>query len=167
MAVTYEPIASTTLGSAAIEIVFADIPGTYTDLVLICQGKSANTGSSTNALRVRFNDDSGSNYSSTLLIGNGSTASSVRTSSETYMDVLDLAQTSASIAVNRFQIMSYANTNVFKTALGFTAAPSVRVLLGVGLWRSTSAITSLKVYRDGTINLESGFTAALYGIKAA
>jgi hypothetical protein len=35
MAKTYEPIATTTLGTAAATVTFSSISGTYTDLVLV------------------------------------------------------------------------------------------------------------------------------------
>jgi hypothetical protein len=56
---------------------------------------------------------------------------------------------------------------VFKTWL--TQASSVNrqdINRQVGLWRSTNAITSIKVKR-GTGNIVSGATLSLYGIKAA
>ena len=43
MAITYEPIATTTLGSAAASVTFSSISGSYTDLVLIVVPK-ATTG---------------------------------------------------------------------------------------------------------------------------
>ena len=45
MPATYEPIATTTLGSAQATVTFSSIPGTYTDLVLITNSRSDSTTS--------------------------------------------------------------------------------------------------------------------------
>ena len=165
---TYEPIASTTLGADAVEIDFTSISGNYTDLILVCTGNSKASGSSVNGLRLRVNGDTGGNYSNTRLLGNGSSASSDNSGANaTAMDAVDVPQASGERGMVRIQFMSYANTNVNKTWLMESVAPSLRVMRCVGLWRSTSAITSIKIYRDGSTNLASGFTASLYGVKAA
>ena len=72
MAITYEPIATTTLGSAQASVSFSSFSG-YTDLVLVCV---ATTASDDQFLSVQFNGDTGSNYSNTYMTGNGSTATS-------------------------------------------------------------------------------------------
>ena len=41
MAITYEPIATNTLGSAAASVTFSSISGTYTDLVVVVSGNGA------------------------------------------------------------------------------------------------------------------------------
>jgi hypothetical protein len=67
-------------------------------------------------------------------------------------------------------IMSYANTNVYKTVLGAGAAASREADRVVSLWRSTSAITKVAVSPGGsfpTYNFNSGATASLFGVKAA
>jgi hypothetical protein len=81
---TYTPIATQTLGSAAASVTFSSIPQGYTDLILVINyATSASTG---NAL-LRFNSDTGSNYSETALIGNGTTATSDRESSVTTIPI--------------------------------------------------------------------------------
>jgi len=79
---TYTPIATTTLGSSATSYTFTSIPSTYTDLVIVAQIK----GDTTTYLNLRFNGDTGSNYSRTTLSGNGSTASSERRSNQTWIN---------------------------------------------------------------------------------
>jgi hypothetical protein len=74
MAPTYEPIATTTLGTAAASITFSSIPATYTDLRLVVVAKAV----SASTLDVRFNNDSGTNYSKTEISGDGSSAVSFR-----------------------------------------------------------------------------------------
>jgi hypothetical protein len=44
MAITYEPIATTTLGSAAADVTFTSISGTYTDLVLVAVTQIGSSG---------------------------------------------------------------------------------------------------------------------------
>jgi hypothetical protein len=78
---TYTPIATTTLGSAASSVTFSSIAGTYTDLRIVYSTvSSADAGN-----YLRFNSDSGSNYSNTTLFGNGSSAGSNRNTSSTGM----------------------------------------------------------------------------------
>lgn len=163
MPATYEPIASQTLGSNAASVEFTSIPATFTDLVLVFTGKHATI---TAAIRLTVNG-SATTYSDTILSGNGTTASSTRHSSGTVIR-LDNATgfNTTNPLVGVVQVMSYANTNVFKTFLAAVADPTYGVDRVVGLWRDTTAISSIKVDSNSG-NLASGFTFSLYGIKAA
>jgi hypothetical protein len=167
MAATYEPIASTTLGSAATSVTFGSggtLPQTYTDLIVVINATATPTTAYTG---VRFNADSGSNYSTTVLRGNGSSASSARYSSQSegYTSQANALSTTVSTVV--IHVMSYSNTNVYTTYLAADSASSVEVNRAVGLWRSTSAITSIELRGVGGNGFGSGSTFSLYGIKAA
>lgn len=170
MPATYEPIASTTLGSAAATISFSSIPGTFTDLVVVLF--TGTTHGDNEVMQLTFNSDTASNYSMTRLYGNGSSAVSDRFSSQTSIDAGFMPQANPGICI--INVMSYANTNVNKTCLisaetinsTNTSANRRIVIREVGLWRSTSAITSM-TFDFASGNFQSGSTASLYGIKAA
>lgn len=170
MPATYEPIASQTLGSTAATVTFSSIPGTYTDLRLIITARSDK--SAYPAVYLHFNSDTGTNYSYTELNGNGSGAASYRASSTSVYypaTAMDSGSTSKRAPVI-VDVMSYANTNVFKTALWAGANHDASVTRAVSLWRSTSAITTVAVKLEpisGTSSFVSGSTFDLYGIKAA
>jgi len=157
---TYEPIATTTLGSATNTVTFSSIPGTYTDLLLSYGVKS---NSATDVL-CRFNSDTGSNYSQTVLQGNGTTAASGRSSNQTRI-LLDSCgyPNNPSPNVCNVSFMNYSNTTTFKTAISRNAGSST-VTGEVGLYRSTSAISSITL--TGGVNFATGSTFSLYGIKA-
>ena len=157
MAITYEPIATTTLGTSASSVTFSTIPGTYTDLVLVVAGTSA----ATNGNEMQFNGDTGNNYSFTLLYGTGSAAVSSRNSNISFAYA---GRTNTNQSVSITQIMNYANTTTYKTVLTRASSNGDIVMANVSTWRSTSAITSL-VYAGATFN--SGPVFTLYGIKAA
>ena len=171
MATTYQPIATTTLGSAAASYTFSSIPATYTDLIIIASIKADSTTIATPALRL--NGDTTSNYSATWLYGNGSTATSSRASSQTYLYTGDYVAgvESTNFATFITQIFNYANTTTFKTVLsrnnqinsadGETGAT-------VGLWRKTpEAINTILYTSTNGANYAAGSTFTLYGIKAA
>ncbi len=171
MPATYEPIATTTLGSAQSSVSFTSIPQTYTDLVLVSQNKT----SATVSVRVdmTFNSDTSTNYSCTRVYGNGSTTTSDRFSSASALDVGFMPGTDGTgygmIVLN---IMNYSNTTTYKTVLDRWSSQeggSIHkyVVAEVGLWRSTSAITSITFVTNGSFNFASGSTFTLYGIKAA
>jgi hypothetical protein len=164
MASTYEPIATNTVGTATASVTFSSIPATYTDLILIT---SASTTSATNSGRadVTVNGDTASNYSFTRLYGDGSVASSYRRSSQTSFAEL-LNSTSGNFYPMVLQFMNYSNTTTNKSVLqnAFVSA-SFRREIGVGLWRSTLAITSITLTAFST-TFVTGSSFTLYGIKA-
>lgn len=168
MPATYEPIATQTLGSDAADVTFSTIAADWTDLVLVCFVRSANAALDA-GLRIQVNADTGNNYSETILYGDGSSVVSARASSRGFIGSHDIEADNATAGVFagvRFDLMSYANTNVYKTILTTNYATTLSVRRGVGLWRSTSAITSIKVYAN-TGNLKTGSTISLYGLAAA
>lgn len=161
MATTYEPIATSTVAVAAASITFSSIPATYTDLKLVVSGGTTLGGYA----YLQFNSDTGSNYSTTRLDGDGAGAASARTTSATFIRTSSALTTTANLT--NIDIFSYAGST-FKTTLSNTAADdngSGRVTPVVGLWRSTSAITSLVFTSTNTF--ATGTTATLYGIKNA
>lgn len=165
MPATYEPISSTTVGSGGVaNVEFTSIPGTFTDLVVVFHGLGE---TSTTNLDMRFNSDTGSNYSFTRLFGNGTSAGSNRQSSQNVLRTsYDATLVSSAYTTEVIQIMSYANTNVYKTALVSAARAGSGVDRVVGLWRSTSAITSVTLFHPST-DIGEGSVVSLYGIKAA
>lgn len=171
MPATYEPIASVSLSGNANDIEFTNIPGTYTDLILVTALRSNRSAPSTNDVPgLRFNGDTASNYSRTLLYGTGSTAGSARSSSASTIEATAATATSAAsnlFGVGIYQIMSYANTNVNKTVLISNTDNVSELNRIVALWRSTSAITSLRIYPIYGTSFVSGSTASLFGVKAA
>jgi hypothetical protein len=66
----------------------------------------------------------------------------------------------------RVNVMNYANSTTYKTTLSRADAANEELTAIVGLWRSTAAITSIKVAADAGINFSTGSTFTLYGIKS-
>jgi hypothetical protein len=158
---TYTPIATTTLGSAAASHTFSSISGSYTDLVLVIDGSvGSNCG-----IQMRFNSDSATNYSFTRMTGDGTTASSDRSTSIAHIELAFYVSTARNI--NIVQIMNYSNSTTYKTVLNRANAQTVNVgtQAYAELWRSTAAITTISVAASG--NLSAGTTLTLYGIAAA
>lgn len=161
MPATYEPIATTTLGSAQASFSFTSIPGTYTDLVAVV------VASTVGNLKIEFNSDTGTNYSNTVVYGDGTSALSGRNSNSTGL-LFGTTASTVGKGVNLYYFMNYSNTTTYKTALSRgNDLDAGLVRADVGLWRSTSAITSIKFISNLGSNLATGSTFTLYGIKAA
>jgi hypothetical protein len=162
---TYTQIASTTLGSAASSVTFSSIAGTYTDLVIVVQ--AAVTAGSI-ALRMQFNSDTAANYSSTLLTGNGTAASSLRSTGSTFIKIDENTgmNTTLGQGLNLINVMNYANATTYKTILARPNRADLGVDAVVGLWQNTAAITSITLLTSSS-TFVSGSTFNLYGIAAA
>jgi hypothetical protein len=164
MAITYEKIQSTTLSSANSTITFSSIPATYTDLRLVVVPVGA-----TGDLRIRFNSNTGSNYSNMYLAGTGT-----ETNSGTYLNATSMILTNYNTMsstvpdMRSLDLFSYAGST-YKTGLinefvGRNGSGSIAI--AVGLWRQTDAINRMDLFTVGT-EFQSGTTATIYGIKAA
>jgi hypothetical protein len=159
---TYTPIASQTLSSATSSVTFTSIPQGYTDLVLVINMK----GSVANYPALRFNGDSGSNYSRTILSGNGSTAVSARGTSETAANInYNSISSSSDFNYNSItHIQNYSNLTTFKTQLTRANQAASGTDAIATLWRNTNAITQI-VCITNTGDYASGSTFSLYGIQ--
>jgi hypothetical protein len=161
---TYTPIATTTLGSAASSVTFSSIAGTYTDIIAILN-TSITTG--TADVRIQVNGDTGSNYSTTVVTGSGSTAGSFRYSNQTYGRLNYDGYADTTFGQNAIvNLMNYANSTTFKTILarGNNAANGTSAV--VNLWRSTSAINSI-TFSASASTFVTGSRFTLYGIASA
>ena len=154
---TYIPLATITLASTDSEIVFSSIPATYRDLIIVAAGTTA---ADTQVL-VRFNSDSGSNYSYVGMEGNGSSASSF---SNTGTEIRGLFG-SATQHNNILQVMDYSATDKHKTALGRRNIASASVVAIAGRWANTAAVHTVSLI-GLTQSWQVGSTFSLYGIEA-
>lgn len=161
---TYEPIATATLTTAQSSLRINSIPQNYTDLKLIIEGYA----SSSVGTHLRINGDSSTNYSLTVLVGNGSSVSTNRQTNYNRNDIYWFNYWPSSGAPSNVSLdfMSYSNTNMFKTWLTSYSFPGGEVARFCSLWRSTSSINSLEILTLSS-TLAAGTKISLYGIKAA
>jgi len=157
---TYEAIATNTTTALAASVTFSSIPGTYTDLVLVCEG----IGTGDAYPYIQFNGDTGTNYSSTQIYGDGATATTSRRTNDSKIDAVIWRTTGRNNIIAN--VMNYSNSTTFKTFLMHGNNSSQYVQTTAGLWRNTAAITSLTVFAQ-YVNFAVGCNFSLYGIKAA
>jgi hypothetical protein len=150
---TYIPLSTITLGSAASSITFGSIPQGYRDLVVIIQG----TLGSTAGFGLRFNGDTGSNYSYVGMDGYGSSTNSYSGTDTSMPAGVFLSTGGVSIS----QIMDYSATDKQKTTLHRRSAGGWGASAIAGRWANTNAITSVTAMG---VTFTTGSTFSLYGI---
>jgi hypothetical protein len=158
---TYTELLRTTVGTATntITLNLTGISG-YTDLELVVN----HTSSAGLGWFVRVNGDTGSNYSGTYMLGDGSTAQSYRDSNVT-LSRAGNAYTTQGNTIVKFQ--NYSNTTTNKTFLSRSGTASNITMACVGLWRNTAAITSITILTNVADTFSVGTTLSLYGIANA
>jgi len=161
MATTYVPLATTTATGGETTISFTSISGFYTDLVLV----SSLIATTPYEMFLQFNTDTGTNYSTIYMEGNGTAASSGR--STTSPNILVSFNSTTNPTPVTINIQNYANTTTNKTVLARSSAASASVLSYVGMWRNTAAITSIQLKLTGGRSFSAGATFSLYGIANA
>ena len=158
MAITYEPIATTTLSTATASVSFSSIPQTYTDLVLVVRG--AATASA--AAKINLNNNTSGIYDDTRLFAS-TAAGTDHSANSGEMYVGGGWFTDGMFTVN---IFNYTNTNVGKSIMSKYASPGTLLALNLTTFQSTAAVTSIQVGLN-TSTYVSGSNFTLYGIKAA
>jgi hypothetical protein len=165
MATTYQPIATYTASSAQTTITFSSFSG-YTDVIFVLNVKCRLD----DFYWVRYNSDSGTNYSWISMSGSGSAAAGGRTTNSNSFQL-----GAASTGFNgqyTLHINNYSNATTYKPSIfrggQVSGSGTAAVNLGVANWRSTAAITSVtfgSVYNATCY--DTGTTITAYGIKAA
>lgn len=157
MPATYEPISSITTTGTVASVTFSSIPQTYTDLILIAWVAD---GVSSTTLNLRFNGDSGTNYSRQLFT---TVNTAVRNTGVTSANIGQVDNTAW--APNIFDINGYTS-GLVKTIFCRSYSRSVNGRIAVSKWNNTAAINTIEAISTGS-NIASGSMFTLYGIKAA
>ena len=161
-------------------ITFSNIPQTYTHLQIRGIAQDNRATYNTSSLMMRFNGDSGSNYSdhyfqASWTAGAG-TAQAGADATNTGMSWI--AQITSTLATNTFgsfviDVLDYANTNKFKVARSLTGADANAEVAGFrpvprfasGYWRNSNAITSITFTPEFGTTISQNSHFSLYGIK--
>ena len=157
----YEVISTQILSSAQASITLNSISSAYTDLVLVINGIKSGTGSSD--IFWQANGDTANNYSQTSIYGTGSAAASDRGSSGPARG----GRIGSDQSVSVFNFQNYSNSTTYKTCVSRGNSAGNLVIANAGMWRSTSAITSIVLSVADASNFNTGTVVTLYGIKAA
>lgn len=155
---TYIPIQSYTVsGSSTTYIDFSSIGG-YTHLVLI----SNFNVSTTTAMRVRYNNDTGSTYGFYELYSSSGSATAGGGSNQTSIYVGDVR--SSQINSNQIRFMNYSNSTTYKNLIARHSNDTYTEAI-TGLWRNTTSVNSIRLLLD-TGYFIAGSVFTIYGIQS-
>jgi len=171
---------SETVASAVTGITLGSIPSTYKQLVLVWSGTEHSISGS--AFVLRFNNDSGTNYAENYIYfassspsasaGTGTSVgdnSSYRVFGENQNTGGTLAQTCKGfLTIDNYASSTKLKTFEIQTYYRNVAAGDFRNYRSVGIYNSTSAITSLDIVRtagSATLSNATNTSIRLYGIS--
>jgi hypothetical protein len=165
----FESIATVTVGAGGVSTVtISSIPGTFQHLHLRVLAQDARSAANASQFYVTYNSDTASNYTEHQLAGDGSAASAYGAGGVSAMSIITGRGGSGFyMGANIIDILDYANTSKFKTLRSLGGADnngSGQIRMDSGLWRSTSAITSI-TFTPLTANIAQHSTFALYGVR--
>jgi hypothetical protein len=151
------------------DIVFDDIPQTFTDLYLVMSLRGTGTSATTD-IDLNFNGVSTS-QSSKVLFGRSSTVASNTQTKLRVGQVPNATSTSNTFGSGSVYITNYAGDSaksLSTDSVGENADTSKSVFqtLSASLWNSTAAITSITLLDNAALNLAQYSSATLYGITA-
>ena len=165
-----ELIQSVTVGSGgASSIDFTSIPQTYTDLIIKISTRST-VSSVIGYVNVRFNSDTGNNYSYKAVGGTGSGTFNNNSTSGSSVFTVTAGNNSTSNTFGNAEIYipNYTGSNqksISIDGVGENNATEAYTQLVAGLWSGTSAITSIQLSDIfGPGNFVQNTTAYLYGV---
>jgi hypothetical protein len=165
----FELIESAILASNQTSVTFTGLgtyASTYKHLQIRVVARNYYTSNDRGGMNIRLNSDA-SNHNGHRLNGTGSTVSSAFISSQAeFGDFPYSASNGNEFGAAVIDIYDAFSTTKFKTirSLGGQTFVSSQVHMNSGLWRSTSALTSIFIRNDGA-NIYTGSRFSLYGIK--
>jgi hypothetical protein len=172
----YDSLATVSLSTSASSITFAGIPNTYKHLQLriFLRGDYAGGNFNDNIL-LRFNSDSGSNYTRHLLYAQDNSGALAFGAASTTSAFAGAAPNASTGISNVFSggvtdILDYANTTknkTIRTLQGYdtNGGGKQRLSLESSAWLNTSAINSITITSDNADNWVQYSQVSLYGVK--
>jgi hypothetical protein len=167
----YESIATVTVGSTSVSsISFTTIGTDWAHL----QVRAFFRMTQGNAIGLRLNSDTGSNYSDHDLSADGSSVYTNAGTSTSYIQLLPVTGTTATANIGNVMIidlLDYDNTNKYKTVRvlsGHDTNGGGAVAFDSGSWRNTNAVTGIELFPVTAGRQFAQYSHfALYGIKGA
>ena len=154
--VSCQQIAEVILDIDSADITFANIPGTYRDLLVLANLRNDHSGTGADLAYMQFNADAGANYRSSssatttgIFIGNNPNAGTPVNEVGTF----------------RFWVFDYSRTAWKKTAQGqntFNQPVAFTIANNGGFWAVTDAITQIRIY-PASGNFVATSRATLWG----
>jgi hypothetical protein len=159
---TYELIETVILGSSQSAITFSNL-GTYSSTYKHLQIRSTSRSAGADAgVGLRFNGDTGNNYSFHALYSDGSSTASVASTSRS-----DISVTYIYSAANVFtgavvDILDPYSTTKNKTVRSLLGPPFISLFSGA--WYNTASVTSITLTGQAQ-SFAAGSRVSLYGIR--
>ena len=171
----FEALATVVADGTTTTITFTGIPSDYKHLqIRTCVQATGPSGAAVYGGWMRFNGDSGSNYSDHGIYPEGTTINAYSDVSSTNMGgiLYTTADATNTLASTIVDILDYSNTSRYKTmrVFGGTDINTGAYAWGFasGNWRSTNAITSVTISINtgfGSYYITSGSKISLYGVR--
>jgi hypothetical protein len=166
----YELITTSVLTSSQPSVTFSNLgiyASSYKHLQL--RGVARVTASTTiRGQDIRFNGDSGSNYSGHLIISDGAVyaGGGANGSNAGAFYINGASNPSGAYGAGVVDILDAFSATKFKTVryIGGQVGYSI-MSLGSSAWRNTDAITSIQIYPQNSESYAAGSRFSLYGIK--
>lgn len=165
-------IATATATGSETSLNFTSIPASWKSLHL--RSTVLDAAAAGRAFRVRFNSDSGTNYT-ILTIGGAGASLGTFGATTTSNNCIEYGYYGGSTlsgypTISMIDVIDYANTSKLKTGKTSwgTLSPSgnnPEVGLNTFTWNSTNAITSITVTVDSGTAFANGTIVSLYGVK--
>ena len=160
------------LTTSASSVTFSGLASYATDykhlqIRWVARGSNA---SNSNSLQMELNADTGNNYARHYFTGTGSSVvSGYQTAKEylirmTYPASQETADTFGAGVVDLLDAFSSSKNTTARALSGSSGVNLPRISLDSGLWLNTAAITSIRLWSDGS-NLIAGSRFSLYGSK--
>lgn len=162
---TYVLLNQVTLATATSTVTFSNIPQTFGDLVVVCNWSNSSTSS---AIRIQVNGDTGSNYSGVWMTGTGSGtgagSESAQTSSRAAGASVGPANTFSNVMTVQF--LDYSAVDKHKTYLVRYGSAATESQATASRWANTAGITSIRLFDILGQTFQSGATFFMYGVIA-
>lgn len=168
---SYESIATVSASGGETSLSLTSIPSTYKHLELrwIARTSLASVGG---GFFVRYNSDSSALYTKHSLWGDGANVNANDFGSDTETEITfggaGANATASVFGTGVLSVLDYSSTSKYKTLRSFHGIDnngSGYSQLSSGLWRSTSAITSITLTATSSKTFSASTKFALYGIK--